>query len=164
MDGKEVGSVVMMQQFVENHSIANEMYYCEFRQDVEMMPSTFKFYKKTVTKRKEPLRHVKSESNPFQQLLRASTRSPEKLPELPPTQGTAAVSTVEAVFKYFDSSLNGKLQEQAKKAVEYVSAAFAIKVKKLVSKHIVSKTGDVYFLGLKELLIDVNEVGPYDSK
>jgi hypothetical protein len=58
------------------------MYYCEYRNDIDMMPSTYKFYKKTVTKKKEPKKLGKSEPNPFQLLLRSSTKSPDKLLEV----------------------------------------------------------------------------------
>ena len=91
-----------MQNYIQNHSIANEIYYCEYRNDVDMMPSTSKFYKKTVTKKKKDASKIpKSEANPFQPLLRASTKSPEKLDKLPDIQ-----QLVEVIFKFFDYCTN----------------------------------------------------------
>jgi septum formation topological specificity factor MinE len=124
-----------------------------------MMPSTYKFYKKTVTKKKEPMKAARSEANPFQLLLRSSTKSPESLPKLKDTK-----KMVEVIFKYFDSSLNSKFQDSTKKVVEYIIAAFCIKVRKVVCKFIVSKDGSIYYLGIKDMYIEVNDNGPYDCR
>ena len=38
--------IQILQQYIPNHSKANEQYYVEYRQDVNTLPATWKFFKR----------------------------------------------------------------------------------------------------------------------
>ncbi|CAK57345.1 unnamed protein product (macronuclear) [Paramecium tetraurelia] len=102
VEGKDLSSLAYMQQYIENQ---NEVYYVEYHYDVDFIPITFKFFKKTLTIKRANKSTTAKSTNPFQTLLmpvQSSGQIPVRQQE---------VQKVQTMFKYCNSTLNQRFQE-----------------------------------------------------
>ncbi|CAD8212532.1 unnamed protein product [Paramecium octaurelia] len=152
VEGKDLSSLAYMQQYIENQ---NEVYYVEYHYDVDFIPITFKFFKKTLTIKRVNKSTTAKSSNPFQTLLmpvQSSGQIPVRQQE---------VQKVQTMFKYCNSTLNQRFQEETKKIAFYLEKVFKVKIRKFTPKFIVDQREQIYFAGIKQISIQIQSGAPY---
>ncbi|CAD8195722.1 unnamed protein product [Paramecium pentaurelia] len=154
VEGKDLSSLAYMQQYIENQ---NEVYYVEYHYDVDFIPITFKFFKKTLTIKRVNKSTTAKSSNPFQTLLMPVQSSGQ----IPVRQQD--VQKVQTMFKYCNSTLNQRFQEETKKIAFYLEKVFKVKIRKFTPKFIVDYRDQIYFAGIKQITIQIQKGAPYQK-
>ncbi|CAK58331.1 unnamed protein product (macronuclear) [Paramecium tetraurelia] len=155
LDGN-VSGLQILQEHLENYSKADELFYVEYRQDVINLPVSYRFFKKSTQKQVilQPLQKKLSQLHIQQQ-----TQHSDSYDE---SNKNDQVEYVDCMFKFFDNQMNQTLSKIVKKIVDFLEKAYKVRVKKLVAKFMQNDQQMIYFLGLKELLVDFQENAPYE--
>ncbi|CAD8110719.1 unnamed protein product [Paramecium primaurelia] len=136
VEGKDLSSLAYMQQYIENQ---NEVYYVEYHYDVDFIPITFKFFKKTLTIKRINKSTTAKSSNPFQTLLM-------------PVQSSGQIPVRQQ-----------DVQKETKKIAFYIEKVFKVKIRKFTPKFIVDYREQIYFAGIKQISIQIHNGAPYQK-
>ncbi|KAL4503210.1 hypothetical protein ABPG72_000816 [Tetrahymena utriculariae] len=152
LESKQTANISMIQSYVPNNSKANEVFYVEYRHDENSLPLGFKFYKKIFSTKKgytTSQEQLNNNENKDQNMGGQGKKE-------------SIIKGKKLFFKCFDQSLNVKLQESSKRLIEFIERAYKLKVRKFTPKYMLDRNGNIIFMGIKHLFIELFSYAPYD--
>lgn len=169
---EKITSVRIVQQYVQNHSLAHEIYYVECRRDDSTLPISWKYLKKAF-KKKGQAKSSHNARNDESQIGSGHTQNYTSSDNVVTGSGGSNNTTVvlgkplffeEAkmeydIYKFFDQRTNECFSEIVKRLLAFIEKAYQVKVRKMIAKFIINQASEIIFMGCYKLFVELVKEG-----